>query len=359
MTPRLLSAIVPTFNRAALLKETLACLVSQTYRPLEVIVIDDCSSDNTVAQVQRFMDERSEAGLSFRFVRLDQNSGPAHARNVGFNLAGGEYILFNDSDDLVDRHKLRLQIEVLDRDESLDFVYGPTRILETGLPVYGAVYLNPLQACIRQLRSPFFHTMGPVFRRSFLAKAGNWDVKLPPFDDWEYHLRIAYQRPHYQWVPKAQAYYRSQGQGPKGRISIDREDEGASERYALGQYRRIVSAIDHAPDWALQSTVFRRSLRWNAYRVLSICVRSGFISLARDILERLAAKQPPTNAAERLVQSAVGTAFSLSPRAFRMVFGTCDFIYFRFWGVAKRIQRVYRHRERKQLIRVSEQQSTL
>jgi glycosyltransferase involved in cell wall biosynthesis len=357
MTPRLLSVIVPTFNRAALLRETLACLVSQQYRPLEVIVIDDCSSDDTVEQVQRFMDECSESGLSLRLLRLDQNSGPAHARNIGFNLAGGEYILFNDSDDLIDRHKLSLQIEALDRDPSLDFVYGPTRILETGLPVFGAVYLNPLQACIRQLRSPFFHTMGPVFRRSFLAKAGKWNPKLPPFDDWEYHLRLAYQRPHYQWVPKAQAYYRSQGQGPEGRISAARKDESASERYALGQYRRIVSAIHHAPDWVLHSTLFRRSLRWNAYRVLSICVRSGLMELARDILERLAAKQLPRNSAEHLVQSALGTAFSLSPRGFRMVFATCDFIYFRFWGVAKRIQRVYRHRERKQLISVSEQLS--
>lgn len=357
MTPRLLSAIVPTFNRAALLKETLACLVSQPYRPLEVIVVDDCSSDDTVEQIQRFINECSEAGLSFRIIRLDQNSGPAHARNVGVKLASGEYIFFNDSDDLVDRQKLKLQIEALDRDVSLDFVYGPTLILETGVPVFGAVYLNPLQACIRQLRSPFFHTMGPVFRRSFLAKAGDWDAKLPPFDDWEYHLRLTYQHPHYQCVPEAQAYYRSQGQGPRGRISIARNDEDANERYALGQYRRIVSAIDHAPDWALQSTLFRRSLRWNAYRVVSICMRSGLIGLARDILERLAAKQPPTNAAESLIQFTVDTMFSLSPRVFRAGFGTCDFIYFRFWGVAKRIQRVYRHRERKQLISVSEQLS--
>jgi glycosyltransferase involved in cell wall biosynthesis len=357
MTARLLSVIVPTFNRAPLLRETLASLVSQRYRPLEVIVIDDCSSDDTVEQVQRFMDEFSETGFSFRFVRLDQNSGPAHARNVGFNLAGGEYIFFNDSDDLVDRHKLKLQIEALDRDASLDFVYGPTRILETSVPVFGAVYLNPLQACIRQLRSPFFHTMGPVFRRSFLAKAGDWDAKLPPFDDWEYHLRLTYQRPRYQWVPQAQAYYRSQGHGSKGRISITRKDEGASERFALGQYRRIVSAIDHAPDWALQSTLFRHSLRWNACRVLSICVRMGLMGLAHDVWERLEAKRLPTNAAESLIQSAVGTAFSLSPRGFRAGFGTCDFIYYRFWGVAKRIQRLYRHRERKQLISVSEQLS--
>jgi glycosyltransferase involved in cell wall biosynthesis len=307
--------------------------------------------------VERFIDERCEANLSFRFLRLDKNSGPAHARNVGFNLSVGEYVFFNDSDDLVDRGKLRLQVEALDSDPSLDFVYGPTRILETGVPVFGAVYLNPLQVCIRQLRSPFFTTMGPVFRRSFLIKAGKWDANLRMCEDWEYHLRLTYQRPCYKWVPDAVAFYRSQGQGPEGRASVALKNEDASERDTLGQYRRIVSAIDHAPDWALQSTLFRHSLRWNAYRVLSICIRNGLIELARDIVERLAAKHLPRNAADRLVECSVGTALSLSPWTFRMAFATCDFIYFRFWGVTKRIQRLYRHRERKPLMSVSEQLS--
>jgi GT2 family glycosyltransferase len=101
------SVVVPTYNRAELLKQTLRSIQSQTLQPLEVIVLDDGSTDHT-AQVC------AELGNSIRYIR-QENRGLAAARNAGIQAATGEWIAFCDSDDLWTPDKLAVQLDVLER----------------------------------------------------------------------------------------------------------------------------------------------------------------------------------------------------------------------------------------------------
>lgn len=89
----MVSIVIPTFNRSALLIEALASIEKQTYKDLEVVVIDDASTDDTAEKIAEF------SGLNIVFHKLEKNIGYIAARNKGIDLASGSYISFLDSDD--------------------------------------------------------------------------------------------------------------------------------------------------------------------------------------------------------------------------------------------------------------------
>ncbi len=90
------SIIIPTYNRADLIKITLDSVLAQNYPSCEIIVVDNCSTDNTAEVLQPLVD----AG-EIRFIRHEQNLGRSQSRNTGFENATGEWLLFLDSDDLM------------------------------------------------------------------------------------------------------------------------------------------------------------------------------------------------------------------------------------------------------------------
>src|SRR5947209_950656 len=95
----LVSVIIPTYNRARLLPAALATVAAQDYRPMEAIVIDDGSRDQTPEIIPGQRSALERAGVTLVYLR-QQNAGPARARNAGLARAGGEFVCFLDSDDL-------------------------------------------------------------------------------------------------------------------------------------------------------------------------------------------------------------------------------------------------------------------
>lgn len=111
----LVSVIIPAYNRADTIDRAIGSVLSQTYLNVEVIVIDDCSTDNTGGVVQ------SIGNSKLIYHRLSQNSGACVARNAGVDLAHGEIIAFQDSDDMWHQNKLEKQIAFMN-DRNYDFV---------------------------------------------------------------------------------------------------------------------------------------------------------------------------------------------------------------------------------------------
>lgn len=101
------SVIIPTYNRAKVLKRALESVLEQSYRDLEVIIVDDGSTDNTAELISSIQDDR------IRYYYTQINSGAAAARNYGLQKAEGEYIAFQDSDDIWYRDKLQKQMSVM------------------------------------------------------------------------------------------------------------------------------------------------------------------------------------------------------------------------------------------------------
>ncbi|RKI41967.1 glycosyltransferase family 2 protein [bacterium D16-51] len=107
----LVSVIMPTFNCAGFIAETIESVQAQTYRHWEMIIVDDCSSDDTKEIVRRYM----ENDTRIHYCCLGKNSGAAAARTMAMKLAEGEYMAFLDSDDLWMERKLEKQIGFMRR----------------------------------------------------------------------------------------------------------------------------------------------------------------------------------------------------------------------------------------------------
>lgn len=127
--PPAVSVVVPTFNRANLLPRALASVAAQTYRDLELIVVDDHSSDRTPEVIAGFAG--GAGGAAVRTVRHERNRGHSAALNTGIAAARGRYVAFLDDDDAWLPTKLAAQVAVLDRaPPEVGLVYGWVRAID-------------------------------------------------------------------------------------------------------------------------------------------------------------------------------------------------------------------------------------
>ena len=119
----MISVVIPTYNRAQTIRMAVDSVLNQTYRDIELIIVDDASTDGTQDVVTQIADDR------IRYLRLEQRSGACNARNIGALSARGEFISFQDSDDKWHLDKLEKQYQFM-IDRNLDFSFcGMTRIM--------------------------------------------------------------------------------------------------------------------------------------------------------------------------------------------------------------------------------------
>lgn len=103
----LVSVVVPTYNDSKFIKEAISSIVQQTYDNLEIIIVDDFSSDNTIHIIESFKDKR------IKIIRNESNKGAAYSRNIGIKNCTGEYIAFLDGDDIWNLNKIEEQINFM------------------------------------------------------------------------------------------------------------------------------------------------------------------------------------------------------------------------------------------------------
>lgn len=132
----LVSVIMPVFNRFGVSNEAIASVYAQTYRPIELIVVDDLSDEPFIPQVN------SEENFSVKFIRHDQNKGPGASRETGRQAATGDYIAYLDSDDLWHPFKLEEQIAILHEHPDAGMCYCQS-ILFSVWPLKGDEQFRP------------------------------------------------------------------------------------------------------------------------------------------------------------------------------------------------------------------------
>jgi glycosyltransferase involved in cell wall biosynthesis len=183
------SVILPTYNRSNLIGKSIKSVLDQSYNDFELIIVDDASTDNTDEIVRAFNDPR------IIYTTHSVNKGGAAARNTGINIARGEFIAFQDSDDLWLRNKLAKQVALLaDSQPEIGVVYTRCSLLSGGqkksIPCDSQVITegNLYQAL---LQYNFITLPSALIKKTCLQKAGIFDEALPRFQDWELFLRIA------------------------------------------------------------------------------------------------------------------------------------------------------------------------
>jgi glycosyltransferase involved in cell wall biosynthesis len=188
VVPGLVSVIIPVFNRSAMLREAVQSALEQSYRPIEVIIVDDESTDETVETIAEL--ERAHAEV--KAIR-QPNGGPGVARERGRLLAKGEYIQYLDSDDLILPLKIERQVAALRSAPACGVAYGRTRYVDrSGLEIQCS-WKNSDRVVETMLPSfleeRWWETATPLYRASVCEAAGPWlPTRLE--EDWEYDCRI-------------------------------------------------------------------------------------------------------------------------------------------------------------------------
>ena len=154
----LLTVIIPAYNAGLYIEEALRSVFAQGYRPVEVIVVDDGSTDDTAARVKSFASE-------VRYV-FQKNAGAAVARNYGVELARGDYFAFLDADDRWTSGKIQLQMKILREDPDLDMVFGHVKqFYDPPTSVAATVFSEPMPGPVAGtmlIRSASFLRVGPL-----------------------------------------------------------------------------------------------------------------------------------------------------------------------------------------------------
>ena len=111
-----ISVIIPTYNRGKSIIQSINSVLEQTYHNLEILIVDDCSTDDTEYLISKIDDPR------VKYIKLKENKGASFARNIGIKIATGKYITFQDSDDLYKTNKIEKQyINLIKKNSDFDF----------------------------------------------------------------------------------------------------------------------------------------------------------------------------------------------------------------------------------------------
>ncbi len=198
-----ISVIIPAYNAERTILETIASVQQQTFSDLELIVVDDGSTDRTLELLYTVTDERLR-------IFSYQNGGVSVARNRGISHATGEFIAFLDADDLWTPDKLEAQLTALQQHPEAGVAYSWTYFIdEQGGPSYvddsrsfeGNVYAELLV-------TNFLHNgSNPLIRSQAIKSVGGFDPALAFGEEWDFYLRLAV-RWAFVLVPKPQILYR-------------------------------------------------------------------------------------------------------------------------------------------------------
>lgn len=185
MRPRV-SVVIPTYNRADVLPRAVKSVLTQTFQDFEIIIVDDCSKDNTAEVVAKFTDPR------IKYIRHDRNKGGNAARNTGVKAALGSFVAFLDSDDQWLPEKLERQLTVFNN-PAIGLVYCGLIFIGPGKGEASRWFVRCGQDFRQDLLvSNFIGTTSAVIvRRGLLKEINGFDESLKSCQDWDLYLRLS------------------------------------------------------------------------------------------------------------------------------------------------------------------------
>jgi glycosyltransferase involved in cell wall biosynthesis len=196
------SVIIPAYNQENYLQKAIQSVLNQTYQTLEILVVDDGSTDETAQVAKAFPDER------IRYI-YQENRGLSAARNTGIRQSTGKFITFLDSDDQFLPEKIETLVNILETNPDFGFAAGQAIPVDEYEHPIGDLFDTPLPDDKRQLLlgNPL-HVGSVMVERSWQEKVGYFDESLRSYEDWDMWLRLARAGCPMTWVAKPVSLYR-------------------------------------------------------------------------------------------------------------------------------------------------------
>ncbi|MCX6151906.1 MAG: glycosyltransferase family 2 protein [Ignavibacteriales bacterium] len=231
----IVSVVIPTRNRCALLERAIQSVLKQSLTNLEIIVVDDSSSDQTQEIIEKLKDKR------LKYFRLEKQSGGAVARNKGISFALGEYIAFLDDDDEWLPEKLQKQVDSLESNPLVGICYTGRRTIRKGLLIFGlskkfSFKTAPDNNHFRSIMKDNFIgiTSSVMIRRLILIEEKGFDEQLPCFQDYDLYIRIL---KHWKAKGIDEPLVNYYLEGNTKHVSLTKKNVSLATKYLLQKYK--------------------------------------------------------------------------------------------------------------------------
>lgn len=231
MEQPLVSIIIPTFNRAILIGETLIYVLSQTYENWECIVVDDGSNDDTKEVVEQY----SKKDNRIKYLINSQKKGAQGARNTGLITASGKFIIFFDSDNVMFKDYLERKVSYFEKNSEVDIVTSFSHVLDEDSIMIGTfcwITKGNIHKSILE-RSTYVDNNSAMIRKSFLDKSELLDENCPSYQEWDLHIHLS-KNANYGYIPEFLTGYYRRGNGT---ISSDKLRELQGHCYVLLKHK--------------------------------------------------------------------------------------------------------------------------
>lgn len=234
MEKPIVSIIIPAYNAEKYIKQTIESAIGQTYKNIEVIVIDDGSKDGAAEIVKSFGDQR----IIYIF---QENKGQSAARNSGIKIAKGKYISFLDSDDLFLPQKIERQVDFLESNPDCGVCYSkiyhffsdqPEKLYYNPIPNYSGYIFDKL------LTHSVVNPLAAVMRKEYLDKYGGFKEDWRRCDEQYLWLKMAFNKVKFCYLDEVLGHYR-----------INRESMSNQNVYVVETMEKFLELLDIVESW--------------------------------------------------------------------------------------------------------------
>lgn len=197
-----ITVIIPVYNRAAIVGATLDSVLAQTHRPLQLVLVDNDSTDESRQVLEDFKQAHQSSDFNV-VVTSESHHTAGAARNRGFEQATGEWVLFFDSDDQMEEGLIASYVKIIERSrnkgKALDLISArSTLVFPDGSQRPAPFHRQDLFA--NHLLHGQLATQRYAVRREFFASTDGWNINLPRWNDWEVGLRLLLAKPYVAYM---------------------------------------------------------------------------------------------------------------------------------------------------------------
>jgi len=212
-TAERVSIVLPTYNGAKYLRQSIDSCLNQTYGNIEMIIVDDASMDETPQIIRSYQDER------IKYIRHDKNKRLPHALNTGFSKATGDYLTWTSDDNYYAEDAIESMIVSLQTNKTIDFVYANYFIINGNGEVLQSIRVGPTKKLKEE------NCIGPCFlyRRKVYEVIGGYNPDEFLAEDYEYWIRV-FKRFKMQNLDKFIYWHRLHPQSLTGQYAVEAKD---------------------------------------------------------------------------------------------------------------------------------------